>query len=127
MIGGPKLKTVRLSDLSPKDTTVKKYYGGSLVVSVSCTKKGCINRTEKRRTDRTSRRPKETLRDSPYSAARNIYLKGTRITGPNSFPDASYSDSETYLFCTNDEKLAERIQKALTHAIKLSGGKDELF
>lgn len=29
--------------------------------------------------------------------------------------------------CSSDSVDRERIQKSLTHAIKLSGGKDELF
>ena len=105
---------VRLADLS---TQVKIAPSGNLktlwIVNAECTEKDCI----------------ESQRINQKEIINYIYLG---LYDPSSrtdtIPDGqkhSYSSSVLFEVCSQEK--AERIKKALTHAIKISGGKDELF
>lgn len=122
------VQTVCLSDLSPKDTTVRKdIYRGALAIHVSCTKDACINTTRKDTSSTSGESPKAILNNPRDRQGMRRYLRGYVSLGTRSSPDTSFSSSAETLFCTMNEKDAGRVQKALTHAIRLSGGKDQLF
>ena len=110
---------VRLADLS---TDVEVNIPGKAArdvtarnIVVNCTKPACL---EWKQTNRT--------KTMILVAERNIEDDPDRRS-ESRLRDRQKSTSDYILFTVCDQKDAERIKKALTHAIRISGGKDELF
>ena len=107
---------VRLADLS---TDVKvnipdevERDGTARDIVVGCTKPDCL---EWRQTNRK----KTTIKRPAFKSG--IQRDESRL------PDRQKSGSSYILFTVCGQEKAEKIKKALTHAIRISGGKDELF
>lgn len=80
--------------------------GDGRQIVVECTKNNCIEWKE------TNRKKKV-----------RVFFE----TEESRLPDRQKSSSSYILFTVCDQERAEKIKKALTHAIRISGGKDELF
>ena len=101
---------IRLADLSTNveikiPAKMRTEQTGRNIV-VECTKGDCIEWKE-------TNRKKEVTYAYDSSESR--------------LPDRQKSSSSYILFTICDQEDAEKIKKALTHAIRISGGKDELF
>ena len=83
-------------------------------VVVNCTKPACVERKQTNRKERVIQ-PAASFEHDPD------------IDSESRLPDRQNSSSSYILFTICDQKDAEKIKKALTHAIRISGGKDELF
>ena len=115
-----RIDKVRLSDLSTQVAIgPSSYPGGRIagwIIAGECSEKDCIEWEEVNK--------KETW---------NIgVIDGRPARGSEGFKTNTVADkkglaSSGNLFQICSQKNAEKIKKALTHAIKLSGGKDELF
>ena len=110
---------VRLADLS---TDVEVNIPGKAArdvtardIVVNCTKPACLEWKETNRTKTQILVAKRAVEDDPDRRSES------RLR------DRQESTSSYILFTVCDQKDAERIKKALTHAIRISGGKDELF
>lgn len=105
---------VRLADLST-DVKIRIHGGMGRRIVVKCTKSDCLEWKE------TNRRKIKSVEFS------NERVKDRDKRDEESLPDRQKSSSSYILFTVCDQEKAEKIKKALTHAIRISGGKDELF
>ena len=105
---GNLVQKVRMADLN---TNVKIGIPGGTArnIEVNCRKSGCLEWKETNKTE------KSVL----------IFMK--KDEKEKSLPDTQGVSSSSTLFMVCDQERAEKIKKALTHAIRISGGKDELF
>ena len=110
---------VRLADLS---TDVEVNIPGKAArdvtardIVVNCTKPACLEWKETNRTKTMILVAESEVEDDPDRRSES------RLR------DRQNSSSSYILFTICDQKDAEKIKKALTHAIRISGGKDELF
>ena len=109
---------IRLADLST-DVEINIPDGAARDVTardvvVNCTKPACLEWKQTNRKERVIQ-PAASFEDDPD------------IDSESRLPDRQKSSSSYILFTICDQKDAEKIKKALTHAIRISGGKDELF
>ena len=109
---------VRLADLST-DIEINIPDGAARDVTardvvVNCTKPACLEWKETNRKERVIQIA-ASWEDDPD------------IDSESQLRDRQNSSSSYILFTICDQKDAEKIKKALTHAIRISGGKDELF
>lgn len=109
---------IRLADLST-DVEINIPNGAARDVTardvvVNCTKPACLEWKETNRKERVIQIA-SSLEEDPD------------IDNESRLPDRQESSSSYILFTICDQKDAEKIKKALTHAIRISGGKDELF
>ena len=102
------VKKVRLADLS---TDVKTMIPGGTArhIKVNCRKSGCLEWKE------TNQNRKTVTTFWRYEEEEKF------------LPDTQGVSSSSDLFTVCNQERAEKIKKALTHAIRISGGKDELF
>ena len=109
---------IRLADLST-DVEINIPNGAARDVTardvvVNCTKPACLE-------------SKGTNRKERVIQIAASYEKDPDIDRESRLRDRQESTSDYMLFTVCDQKDAERIKKALVHAIRISGGKDELF
>ena len=98
---------INIPDEAARDVTARG-------VVVNCTKPGCLEWKETNRKERAIQIAAD-------------FEKDPDIDSESRLPDRQKSSSSYILFTICDQKDAEKIKKALTHAIRISGGKDELF
>ena len=109
---------VRLADLSTDieinipDGAARDVTARSVVVN--CTKPACLEWKQTNRKERAIQIAASWENDPD-------------IDSESRLRDRQKSSSSYTLFMICDQKDAEKIKKALTHAIRISGGKDELF
>ena len=98
---------INIPDGAARDVTARD-------VAVNCTKPGCLEWKETNRKERAIQIAVD-------------FEKDPDIDSESRLRDRQNSSSSYILFTICDQKDAEKIKKALTHAIRISGGKDELF
>ena len=96
------VQKVRMADLST-NVKIRIHDGTERNIEVNCRKSGCL---EWKETD--------IKKTTPYLSERSL-------------SDTQGVSSSSILFTVCDQERAEKIKKALTHVIRISGGKDELF
>lgn len=105
---GNLVQKVRMADLN---TNVKIGIPGGTTrnIEVNCRKSGCLEWKETNKKEKTAFTFLEQKEEEKF------------------LPDTQGVSSSSTLFMVCDQERAEKIKKALTHALRISGGKDELF
>lgn len=106
---------VRLADLST-DIEINIPNKAARDISLNCTRPACFEWKQTNRKERTIQ-----------IASRETGENDPDIDSESRLPDRQKSSSSYILFTICDQKDAEKIKKALTHAIRISERKDELF
>ena len=104
---GNLVQKVRMADLNT-NVKIGILRGTARNIDVNCRKSGCLEWKETNKTKKT------------------VFIN-FRGEEEEFLPDTQGVSSSSILFMVCDQERAEKIKKALIHAIRISGGKDELF